>query len=53
MVKHPNRQEEDQSAIYQRAREAEVGSTEKQPQLSQSGPVPALGHAASIIKAHA
>ena len=53
MVKYPNRQEEDHSAIYQRARGAEVGSTEKQPQLSQSGPVPALGHAASIIKAHA
>ena len=53
MVKHPNRQEEDQSTIYQRARGAELGSTKKQLQLSQSSPAPALGHAASIVKAHA
>ena len=53
MGKIPNRQGEDRSALYQRARGAELRSTEKQLQLSRSGLVPALGHAASIVKAHA
>ena len=58
-LKNPNRREADQLAIYKHDRGAELGSTEKQPQLSgQSGtwtrdlrissPAPQpLGHAAS------
>ena len=37
MVKNPNLQEADQLAIYKRGWGVELGTTEKQPQLSGEG----------------